>query len=110
MDNQEIASKLVTLKGKMEFFKSQKADNETKRERFLAELKSLGLANVGDLKASIEKMELNIKSASERLDKSIAAAEIAAKLVEDKLNGKAASALPPIEVAQEPPKGMVDEL
>lgn len=99
MDNQEAASRIATLKGKLEFFKSQKADNEAKTAKILADLKAMGLASVADLGAAIENMEQDVKATESRLSKAIAAAEQAAAILEAKLQGKAPPSMPPIEVS-----------
>jgi len=88
LENQDLPNRLSALRGKHEYCKAQKADQEAKKAKYMAELKALGFSSVDELKASVEKSRVLIKEMEAKLEESLANAEEEAKLLEDRLSGK----------------------
>jgi chromosome segregation ATPase len=103
MDNQELANKLATLRGKFEFFKAQKADNATKKEKILEEIKSLGMSSVEDLKKSVERLDKEISELEAKLEKAIGQAETVAENLDRRLKGEMPVDTQPKKIVLDPP-------
>lgn len=98
MDNQELFNKLNSLRGKYEFLKAQKDENDSKKKQLMEELVKLNVPNMDGLRKLIEKSTKEVESKEKALISLIQDAENQAKLLEAKVKGQIVQPLPEIVV------------